>query len=70
MKRSNKVITSEAVKKARETLGETQEQFADRIGIDQGTVSRWEAGKLPRKGMTQAFLRRVLEDIGRVIPVR
>ena len=31
-----------ALKKAREKLGETQEQFAARVGVDQATISRWE----------------------------
>lgn len=63
-------ITGEEIRKARKSLGDTQVQFAERIGIHQGTLSNWEAGKLPKTGMTQAFLRRVLDDICRVMSVR
>jgi DNA-binding transcriptional regulator YiaG len=62
-------IGPEALKKVRDALNETQAQFADRIGIDQGTVSRWENGRLPKKGVAQALLRRVMEDIDRVHPI-
>lgn len=70
MKQSKQPITPVDIRKARQALGDTQQQFADRIGIHQGTLSHWEAGKLPKTGMTQAFLRRVLDDIGRVMSVR
>jgi DNA-binding transcriptional regulator YiaG len=62
------MITAEAIREARERLNETQEMFADRIGIDQATVSRWESGRLPKKGVAQALLRRVMDDIARVYP--
>jgi len=61
-------ITSKAIRKARDALDETQAQFAARIGIDQATVSRWETGRLPKKGVAQALLRRVMEDIERMFP--
>lgn len=32
----------------RNELGLTMEQVAERAGVDQGTVSRLEAGKMPR----------------------
>jgi len=63
-------ITAEAIREARDRLGETQWEFADRIGINQATVSRWEAGALPKKGVAQALLRRIMEDIGRVHPLK
>ncbi len=34
------------VRRARLLLGETQSQFAERFGVEDGTVSRWERGKL------------------------
>jgi transcriptional regulator with XRE-family HTH domain len=34
------------VRRARLLLGETQMQFAERFGVEDGTVSRWERGKL------------------------
>jgi DNA-binding transcriptional regulator YiaG len=62
-------IGPEAIRKARDALNETQSQFATRIGIDQATVSRWENGRLPKKGVAQALLRRVMDDIARVHPI-
>lgn len=36
------------VKAIREALGLTQVQLAAEIGVDQGTVSKWENGAQPR----------------------
>lgn len=60
-------IGSEAIRKARDALNETQGEFAVRIGINQATVSRWENGRLPKSGAARELLRRVLEDINRVL---
>jgi DNA-binding transcriptional regulator YiaG len=32
------------VSRLRASLGETQAQFAERLGVDQSAVSRWEEG--------------------------
>jgi len=69
-KGGKEVITSEAIRKARDALNETQGQFAARIGINQATVSRWESGSLPKKGVAQALLRRVMDDINRFLPTQ
>lgn len=37
------------IKRAREALGLTQEAFADRLGLDQSTISLWETGRAPRR---------------------
>ena len=34
------------VRRARLALGQTQSQFAEQFEVDDGTVSRWERGKL------------------------
>jgi transcriptional regulator with XRE-family HTH domain len=34
------------VRRARLVLGQTQTQFAEQFEVDDGTVSRWERGKL------------------------
>ena len=60
-------IAPEAIRKARERLGETQDQFAIRVGSDQATVSRWENGRLPRRGSALLLLRRVLAEINSVM---
>ncbi|MFA6424728.1 MAG: helix-turn-helix transcriptional regulator [Phycisphaerae bacterium] len=36
---------SEMVKRLREALGLTQEQFAAKVGVTFSTVNRWENGK-------------------------
>jgi DNA-binding transcriptional regulator YiaG len=66
--RGKKMITGDTIKQARERLGESQDAFCGRLGIDQGTLSRWEAGRLPRTGMVQMHVARVIEEIGRVHP--
>lgn len=38
----------ERLRKAREALDLTMFQAAQRCGVDQGTISRLEAGKMPR----------------------
>ena len=62
------MITAGSIKRVRDRLAETQAQFAERIGIDQATLSRWEGGKVPTRGPTFLWLQRVLDDIGRVHP--
>jgi len=39
------VETSEKIKKAREFLGESREEFARRFGVTARTVQYWEAGQ-------------------------
>ncbi len=38
-------FTPERVKRIRVLLGETQEQFAERLGVNINMVSRWETGQ-------------------------
>ena len=40
--------TPEAIKKLREAKGWSQQQLAERLGVDQATVSRMENGVEPR----------------------
>lgn len=62
------MISAESIKRVRDRLAETQEQFAERLGIDQATLSRWEAGRVPTRGPTFLWLQRVLADIRAVHP--
>ena len=38
------------IKKMRERLGESQTEFANRFGVNQSTVHRWETEGLPSAG--------------------
>ena len=40
-------MTKEQIKAIRESYGETQEQFAQRVGVHARTVKRWEEGMKP-----------------------
>ena len=39
------------IKALRERLGESQEVFGDRFGVQQATVARWENGSVPHRKM-------------------
>jgi transcriptional regulator with XRE-family HTH domain len=53
----------EKIRAARKRLGETQEQFAKRFGVDRATISRWEASGIPHKGPGRALMVRVLAEL-------
>lgn len=48
----------------REGLGESQEAFALRFGVDQSTIARWETRGVPRRGAARALIERLSEEIG------
>ena len=41
----NKRMDSKEIKKLREKRMEDQQEFADVMAVDKGTISRWERGK-------------------------
>jgi DNA-binding transcriptional regulator YiaG len=43
-------FTPDRVKSIRVALGLTQQDFADKLGVNINMVSRWEAGARPTKG--------------------
>lgn len=47
-------MTTNEIKAARQSLGLTIQQMADRLGVDRDTYSQWERGrrKLPAIGVT------------------
>lgn len=57
------MILGDAIKAARERLGESQAEFAKRFGVDQSAVSRWETQGVPGRGPAAAFVERVLAEI-------
>ena len=48
------------VRRARLVLGQTQSQFAEQFEVDDGTVSRWERGKLRPSPAITAHLREIV----------
>jgi DNA-binding transcriptional regulator YiaG len=52
-------MTRKEVRDAREKLGLTQAEFAERVGVARNTVVRWEAGTVAI-GSTAAILIRLL----------
>lgn len=56
-------ITGPDLRAARERLKESQAAFAERFGVDQATVSRWEAGGPPSRGAAGKMIERVLDEV-------
>ena len=57
------MVTREQIKAAREALGENQEQFAQRLGVDQTTVHRWEKRGLPGRGTAKVAVEKLLSEL-------
>lgn len=57
-------ITPEMVKAARDKLGESQAAFAERFGVYQTTVHRWETEGPPARGAAGKAIERVLAEVG------
>ncbi len=56
-------MDGQALRSARLRIGETQEQFCIRFGVDQTTLSKWETSGLPRTGPGRMLIERVLKEI-------
>jgi DNA-binding transcriptional regulator YiaG len=56
-------ITPEMVKAAREGLKETQAAFAERFGVNQATVHRWETDGPPERGAAGKAIELVLAEL-------
>lgn len=54
------MITGEYIRLVREQLGESQQEFARRIGVHQTTLHRWETRGLPSKGVTARHVSQVI----------
>jgi transcriptional regulator with XRE-family HTH domain len=63
MSRENAMRTQDAVKKLRESLGLSQEEFAQKVGVTVRTIARYE-NDLPPKGAALARLHLFANDAG------
>jgi len=54
----------ERLRKYREALGLAQSELAVRAGLDQGDVSRFEAGKWGKRGLSFEKLEKILPILG------
>jgi DNA-binding transcriptional regulator YiaG len=57
--------TPRQIQMIRKLLGETQAQFATRMGVDQATVSKWESGRLRMSGPAIILFEQLAEKIKR-----
>ena len=57
------MFTAAEIKEMRMALGESQTAFAQRFGIDQSTVHRWETDGPPRRGPALVALRALKEQM-------
>ena len=57
MPRRMAISVSERIKRLRISRGEKQEEFADRLGVSQGTVARWEGGSMPKPDALSSLAR-------------
>jgi DNA-binding transcriptional regulator YiaG len=58
----NELTHSQIVKAAMETLGMNQPRFADELGVDQGTVSKWINGKANPSGPVMKLIDRLVSE--------
>ncbi len=61
-------ITGDTLKSVRDRLGESQTRFAERFGVDQATVSRWETAGPPDRGIAAKLIERVLDELSAGAP--
>lgn len=53
------------IKEIRDRLGESQEVFGQRIGVDQATIHRWEKYGVPKVGTARIAVKHLLDDLRR-----
>lgn len=55
--------TKDEIKEARRSLGESQKAFADRLGVDQATIHRWEKKGVPARGTARVAVENLLSNL-------
>lgn len=58
-------MTGEQLKKARQSLGLTQEQLADEIGASLASVRNWEQGRCKVNRVAAKQIRKMLDSQGK-----
>jgi DNA-binding transcriptional regulator YiaG len=53
------------VRTLRTSLGESQTAFAERFGVDQSAVSRWEKEGLPSRGAARNAVEKLADEVSR-----
>jgi len=56
------LTTPQSIATAMETLGMNQPRFADAVGVDQGTVSKWINGKANPSGPVRKLIARLVNE--------
>lgn len=56
-------MMGDEIKHIRVRFGESQSEFARRLGVDQSTLSRWETRGLPDRGFTKEAIERRLAEL-------
>lgn len=64
--RTLELLTPDQIRAIRESLGTTQEEFAELTGIGQATISRWERGRLLQNRSHDRYLRLLAENADNV----
>jgi DNA-binding transcriptional regulator YiaG len=64
---NDEVTTPKEIRDVRELLGENQRRFAKRFGVNQGTISRWEAGIKgpPNRGPAGMAVAQIIRNLRR-----
>lgn len=63
---AHSLLTSEQIRALRKGFGETQEQFAKRLGVGIASVKRWEMGKIQDERSNQLILDKTKPEIKNV----
>ena len=64
------VPTSDEIKTAWKLLGESQAAFAERFGVDQATIHRWEKNGLPERGAAPVAVENLLNELRKQGPAQ
>lgn len=56
-------MNGEQIKAVRANLKESQAVFAERFGVDQSTVHRWEENGIPDRGTTAVLIEKVFAEL-------